>query len=161
MLVTLMLASCAPTIKVDSTETAVPSLTFTPVPQKSTFTPTSENIVQDFRFGNPVENDSQAQIAAQSALRASFNYTEPLMVIKTEIMSYGEYSKLIEQPLNQSANLKVWVVIYFNDEWQNVPPPTPHPPFKGCVYVAINASNGESVEVGGPLNKGILRDCDK
>ena len=74
----------------------------------------------------------------------------------------------------------VWFVIYFNNEWQSkftvptnayndqgqlVPVPldarTPSPPFRGCVSVAINAGSGESVEVGGPLENGILTDCDK
>ena len=180
MLVALMLASCAPTIKINSIQTAFPSSTFTPAPQTSTYTPTSENTVQDFHFGDPVENDSQAQIAAQSALRASFDYAEPLTVIKAEKMSYGEYTKQIGQPLNQSADLQVWFVLYYNDNWKSnftvpsvayndqeqiTPVPlgarTPQPPFRGCVYVAVNAENGSPVEVGGPLSKGILTDCDK
>jgi hypothetical protein len=132
--------------------------------EKISLTNTPQEISKDYRFGNPVENDSHAQIAAQSALKTSFDYAEPLTVIKTEKMSYGEYSELIKQPLNQSEDLKVWVVIYFNDKWQSVPASsdvTPFPSFRGCVYVAINAGSGAPVEVGGPLNNGVLTDCDK
>ena len=69
----------------------------------------------------------------------------------------------IKQPLNQPADLMVWFVIYFNNEWQSkftvptnayndqgqlVPVPldarTPSPPFRGCISVAINAGSGES-----------------
>jgi hypothetical protein len=134
------------------------------IDEKVSLTNTPQGISTNYRFGNPIENDTQAQIAAQSALKASFNYIEPLTTIKTGEMSYGDYSELIQQPLNQSADLKVWVVIYFNDEWQNVPPSsnvTPYPPFSGCVYVAVNASSGAPVEVGGPVNNGVLTDCDK
>ena len=118
---------------------------------------------KNYRFGNPVENEADAQIAASSALKASFNYGGPLTVIKVGKMSYAEYSHLVAQPLNQPADLKVWLVVYLNDTWQSKPSTvktTPYPPFQGCVYVAINADDGSPVEAGGPLNKGILAECD-
>ncbi len=119
---------------------------------------------QAFRFGVPVESEANALIAAQAGLRRTFEYAGPLTVVEVKQMSYGEYSKQIEQLLNQPADLKVWLVIYFNDEWQTKPPATgvtPFPPFRGCVFVAINAADGSPVEAGGPLQAGVMTECDK
>ena len=135
---------------------------------------------QTFRFGDPVESAPNALIAAQSALKPSFNYIEPLKVIKVEQMSYGEYKNLIKQPLNQPPDLKVWLVVFFNNQWQSnftvrakafndqsqlvaVPSEarTPPPPFRGCVSVAINAADGLPVEISGPIQAGILPECDQ
>jgi len=135
---------------------------------------------QTFRFGDPVNSEAQALIAARAGLGSTFEYTEPLKVIEVKQMSYGEYSKQIQQPLNGSADLKVWLVVYFSNKWQSnytvhntalndqqvlvpVPPEarTPPPPFRGCVVEAINASDGTPVEAGGPLQPGIMAGCDK
>jgi hypothetical protein len=139
----------------------------------------SQETSQPFRFGVPVESKEHALIAAQSGLRTAYTYVEPLVVVTVEQMSYGEYAKRINQPLNSPADLKVWFVVYFNQEWQStlpdpteyindqgqiVPLPTymvPSSQFRGCVYMAINADDGSPVEVGGPLQKGIMPECDK
>jgi len=65
-IIVLMLASCTATVHQETTPT--------------------------FRFGVPIESESNALIAAQSGLRASFDYTESLTVVKVEQMSFGEYS---------------------------------------------------------------------
>ena len=119
---------------------------------------------QAFRFGVPVENETHALIAAQAGLRTSFNYVEPLTVVKVEQMSYGEYSQQVGQSINRPADMKVWLVIYFNDKWQNIPPRpdvTPYPPFRGCVYVSINADDGSPLEIGGSLEVGRMTECDQ
>jgi hypothetical protein len=134
--IVLMLASCAPTVHQEITPT--------------------------FRFGVPVESESNALIAAQSGLRASFDYTEPLTVVKVEQMSFGEYSQFVGASNNRPADTQVWLVIYFDDQWQVVPRPlgTAPPPFHGCVYVAINAADGMPLEIGGPVYLGIT-ECDQ
>jgi hypothetical protein len=136
-IIVLMLSSCTPTVYQDSTPT--------------------------FRFGVPVDNESNALIAAQSGLRASFDYTEPLTVVKVEQMSFGEYSKFVGTSNNRPADTQVWFVIYFDKQWQVGPRPmgTPPPPFHGCVYVAINAADGMPLEVGGPLQSSKIAECDQ
>ena len=141
--------------------------------------PTSE-LAPTFRFVYPVENKEQALIAVLSALKRSFTHVAPLGIVTVKQESYGEYAKEIGQPLNSPADLKIWFILYFNEEWQNtfivpsiaindqglivtVPPDsrTPHPPFRGCVVVVINANDGSPVEVGGPLQEGLIPECDK
>lgn len=138
----------------------------------------SQETAQPFRFGVSVESKEHALIAAQSGLRTAYHYVEPLTVITVEQLSYGEYAKRIGQPLNGPADLKVWFIVYFNNEWQSalptptelindqgqiVPLPTnmaPSSQFRGCVYMAINANDGSLVEVGGPLQQGIMTECN-
>jgi len=136
-IIVLMLAACTSTIYQESTPT--------------------------FRFGVPVESESNALIAAKSGLRSSFDYTEPLTVVKVEQMSFGEYSKFVGDSNNRSADTQVWLVIYLNKQWQVGPRPmgTLAPPFHGCVTVAINAADGMPLEVGGPLQPGKIEDCDQ
>lgn len=136
------------------------------------------NPPEKFRFGVPIENEENALIAAQSGLRTSYRYSEPLTVITVEKLSYEEYSRQINQPLNGPSGLTVWLIIYQSNEWtSNLPSPTeyindqgqvvplptnmvPSSQFRGCVYVAINADDGSLVEVGGPLQQGILTECN-
>ncbi len=113
----------------------------------------------DYHFGNPIQNNNDAQIAAQSALRANFDYNNSLLVLKTQEISYGDYAKQINQPLNQSADLKVWFVLYYNKEWKSKSSNS-NSAFGGCVYVAVNSNDGSPVEVGGPLGVGIVNECD-
>jgi hypothetical protein len=136
IIIVLMLASC------------------TPIAHQVT-TPT-------FPFGVPVEGESNALIAAQLGLRASFDYTEPLTVVKVEQMSFGEYSQFVGASNDRPADTQVWLVIYFDNLWQvgSRPMGTPPPPFHGCVYVAINAADGMPLEVGGPVQLGIT-ECDQ
>jgi hypothetical protein len=116
-----------------------------------------------FRFGVPVESESNALIAAQSGLRASFTYTEPLTVVKVEQMSFEEYSKFVGTSNNRPAGTQVWLVVYFDDQWQvgSRPMGTPPVPFHGCVSVAINAADGAPMEVSGPLQPGKIAACDQ
>jgi hypothetical protein len=116
-----------------------------------------------FRFGVPVESESNALIAAQSGLRASFDYAEPLTVVKVEQMSFAEYSKFTGATNNRPADMQVWLVIYFDNQWQvgSRPPGTPPAPFHGCVAVAINAADGMPLEVNGPLQSDRIPGCDK
>jgi hypothetical protein len=131
---------------------------------KSAITPVPQATSRAFRFGDPVESEANALIAAESGLRSGFKYVEPLKVVKVEQMSYGEYSKLEGQSNNHPADLKMWFVVYFDQEWQNIPPRPdvkPSPPFRGCVSVAISADDGLLLEVGGPVQTGIIKECDK
>jgi hypothetical protein len=107
-------------------------------------------------------DESQAEIAAINALRRRFTYTEPLTVIKIERMSYGDYAQLIQQPLNQPADLEVWAVIFLNDQFQSKPLANQtFTPYRGCVYVAVKAGSGAPVEVGGPLTlNSAFPECD-
>jgi hypothetical protein len=125
-----------------------------PFQQKSTPT---------FQFGVPVESESNALIAAQSGLKASFAYIEPLTVVKVEQMSFGDFRKFTGSSNNRPADIQVWLVIYFDDQWQvnSSPPGTPPAPFHGCVYVAINAADGMPLEVGGPVQPDQITGCDK
>jgi hypothetical protein len=136
-IIVLMLASCAPAAQHETTPT--------------------------FRFGIPVESESNALIAAQSGLRASFDYAVPLTVVKVEQMRFGEYSKFVGASTNRPPDMQVWLVVYYDDQWQVGPRPmgTPPPPFQGCVYVAINAADGMPLEVGGPLKSDKIAECDK
>jgi hypothetical protein len=122
-----------------------------------------QEITPTFRFGVPVESKSNALIAALSGLRASFTYTEPLIVVKVEQMSFEEYYKFVDASNDRPADMQVWLVIYFDDQWQVGPRPlgTPPPPFHGCVSVAINAADGMPLEVSGPLQSGKITECDK
>jgi len=152
-LLSICFSACASPI--DSNRVADGQPVLTNVPQETS---------QAFRFGVPVESESHALIAAQAGLRTSFNYIEPLSVVKVEQMSYGEYSKRIGQPINRPADMQVWLVIYFNNEWQSIPPRpdvTPSPPFRGCVVVSINADDGSPLEIGGPLEIGRITECDQ
>jgi hypothetical protein len=134
--IVLMLASCTPNVHQETTPT--------------------------FRFGVPVESESNALIAAQSGLRASFDYTEPLIVVKVDQMSFREYSKFVGTSNNRPADMQVWLVIYFDNQWQvgSRPPGIAPAPFHGCVYVAINAADGMPLEIGGPVYLGIT-ECDQ
>lgn len=126
-------------------------------------TPTSQETSQAFRFGVPIESESHALIAAQAGLRTSFNYTEPLTVVTAEQMSYREYSQRIGGGSDRPPDMKIWLIIYFDGQWQSIPPRgniTPFPPFRGCVSVAINASDGLPLEIGG-LEQGKVAECDK
>jgi|CXWL01.1.fsa_nt_gi hypothetical protein len=138
-----------------------------------------QETAQPFRFGVPVESKEHALIAAQSGLRTAYTYVEPLTVVTVERLSYGEYAKRVNQPLNNPTDLPVWFIVYFNNEWQStlpdpteyindqgqtVPLPTemvPSSQFRGCLYMVINADDGSLVEVGGSLQKGIMPECDK
>jgi hypothetical protein len=125
------------------------------VPQETTPT---------FRFGVPVESESNARIASLSGLRASFDYSEPLTVVKVEQMSWGEYGKFVGTSNPRPADMQVWLVIYYDDELQAhspMPGVTPAPSFQGCVFVAINAADGTPLETGGPLQSGKIPACDK
>jgi hypothetical protein len=135
-IIVLMLASCTPTVHHETTPT--------------------------FYFTVSVESESNALIAAQSGLRASFDYTEPLTVVKVEQMSFGEYSKFVGASNNRPVDTQVWLVIYFDKQWQvgSRPIGTPLPSLHGCVYVAINAADGLPVEVSGPVYLGIT-ECDQ
>jgi len=138
LIIVLMLASCTPTVQQETTPT--------------------------FRFGVPVENKTQALIAAQSGLIRSFDYTEPLTVVKVEQMSFTEYSKFVGTSNDRPTDTQVWLIIYFDDNWQSkapMPGITPPPPFHDCVYVAINAADGMPLEVGGPLQSSKIAECDK
>jgi len=108
-------------------------------------------------------DESEARIAAISALNRSFTYIEPLTMIKIEKMRYGEYVHLIQQSLNQPADLEVWAVIFFDEQFQSSSRHNegPFPPFRGCVGVAIKAGSGAPVEVGGPLtSNSAFPECD-
>jgi len=133
---------------------------------------------QTFRFGDSVETTEQALIAAPSALSRSFNYVEPLVVITVKQGNPEEFSMWAGS--SSPAPKKVWVVVYFNTAWKStftapssfayddqgvvvtIPPEmlTPPPPFRGCVVVVINASNGETMSVGG-LPQGNIPECDQ
>jgi hypothetical protein len=146
-LLSIGLSACATPI--DSNRVADGQPVLTNVPQETS---------PAFRFGVPVESELHALIAAQAGLRTAFEYIEPLTVVKVEQLSYGEYSQQVGQSINRPADMKVWLVIYFNDEWQSIPPRpdvTPSPPFRGCVYVAINADDGS------PLEIGRMTECDQ
>lgn len=108
-------------------------------------------------------DESRAENAAINALKRSFTYIEPLTVIKIEKMSYGDYAQLIQQPLNQPADLEVWAVIFLNDQFQSKPLPNQtFTPYRGCVFVAVKAGSGAPVEVGGPLTllNSAFPECD-
>jgi len=116
-----------------------------------------------YRFGDPVENESQALIAAESNLRTAFNYIETLKAVTVEETTYGDYSKLIGSSSGHPADMKTWLVVYFNDHFQSKAPTpgvTPSPPFRGCVSVLIDSKNGEGMEIGGPLSAGVIPGCD-
>ncbi|MGD0613321.1 MAG: hypothetical protein ABSB41_17625 [Anaerolineales bacterium] len=133
------------------------------ITDKSFLTPTSQGTLQEFHFGDPVVNESQAHIAAQSALRASFNYMEPLTVVEVKPMSYLDYSNFIGTANDMPTGTQVWLIVYFDNQWQFIPSTprvTPVPPFRGCVSVAINAADGLALRVGGPLQTGKIPECD-
>ncbi len=130
-----------------------------------TSTPTApQETLQTFRFGDPVESESQALIAAQSGLGASYDYIEPLTAVKVEQMSYEEYSKFIGTSNDRQTGTQIWLIVYFDDKWQAIgplPSVTPPPPFHGCLAVAINAADGLPLEVGQRIQVGIIPECDQ
>ena len=127
-------------------------------------TPALQAASQAFRFGDPVESESHALIAAQAALGNSFGYSEPLTAVSVEPISYGEYSKRMGGGSDRQADMKTWLVLYFDKQWQAIPPRpdvVPSPPFRGCVSVVINAADGLPLEVGGPVQPGRVAQCDQ
>jgi hypothetical protein len=116
-----------------------------------------------FHFGDPVDSKAHALIAAESALRSSFDYTEPLTVVLVVQANFGEASSRIGGPVNGSPDLPVWLVIFFSDKFQSHAP-TPRvaasPPFQGCAFSIVNADDGLPIVSGGPLNPGISVECD-
>jgi Tol biopolymer transport system component len=131
-----------------------------------------------FRFGNPVETKEQALIAAHAPLTGNFDYVEPPVVITAKQGSPEEFSKWAGS--SSPPPKQVWVIVYFNKAWRStftasssfayneqevtvtIPPEmrTPPPPFRGCVVVVIDASNGHPVSVGG-LPQGVIPECDQ
>jgi DNA-binding CsgD family transcriptional regulator len=106
----------------------------------------------------------QAPDIALSVLKESFAYAEPLKVVKEGEMSYGEFGKLMMESIDRPTELRVWVVVYYNETWQYIPIPqtlTPFPPFRGCVTVIVNLVDGSPMGASGPLSQGILPECDK
>ena len=131
---------------------------------KPSQTPTPQETSQAFRFGVPVESESHALIAAQAGLREGFNYTEPLTVVTVKQISYGEYIDRIGGGSDRPPDMKIWLVIYLDSQFQSIAPRpdvTPSPPFYGCVSVVVNASDGSPLEIGGPLARGKVAECDK
>jgi hypothetical protein len=112
-----------------------------------------------FRFGDPIEGEADALLAARPALRASFDYFDALRVVSVEQMTYGEYSQRFAEPLGRPAGMQLWLVIYFDKAWRAPGPRIPA--FPGCMRVVINASDGSPVEVAGPLRKGMIAACDQ
>jgi hypothetical protein len=130
---------------------------------RSSQTTVPQGTSQAFRFGVPVDSRANALIAAEAGLRTGFEYTEPLTVVRAEQISYGEYIKLGGSD-DRPSDMKIWLIVYFDDKWQSKPPRpnvTPSPPFRGCVDIAINADDGSLLEVGGPLQAGVMTECDK
>ena len=118
-------------------------------------------VTPTFRFGNPIENETQALIAANSGLRSDFEYSEPLNTIFARKMSFSDSSEFTGSSA-EPAPKTVWLIVYFNDKWQSIshnPRITPDPPFRGCVFVIINAEDGLLVGNGGPLMKGKVEKC--
>lgn len=125
---------------------------------------TAPTPTHEFRFGLPVENQADALIAAGTALRGTFDYAEPLSVVSTEQTTWGEYGQRFGAGSDRPADLKIWLVIYFDRQWQahtsdSAAPAVPA--YSGCVVVVIDAKDASSLEVGGPLRKGIIAACDK
>jgi hypothetical protein len=119
---------------------------------------------QAFRFGVPVDSETNALIAARSGLGSAFEYIQPLIVVRVQQMSYGDYVEQIGGSSGRPLDMKVWLVVYFDDRWQSLPPRpdvTPSPSFCGCVSVVIDAKDGLLLEEGGPLKPGRLPECDK
>src|SRR5512141_1354399 len=111
--------------------------------------PLTDSTVQ--AFGAPIQTESDALIAAQGALRTAFNYAEPLTVVSVEQITYAEYSQRFGAGSDHPADLKVWLVVYFDKAWQEIPTGSgvsSIPSFSGCTKVAINAADGSPLEVG-------------
>jgi len=134
----------------------------TPTGVEATQTAAPQATAQGFRFGVPVENESQALSAAEAGLGTGFRYSQPLKVVAVEETSYGAYSQLMGGGSDRPADLKIWLVVYRNEAWQSIasrPDVTPSPLFHGCVAVAINAADGLLLEVGGPVEKSQNMEC--
>ena len=132
-------------------------------PDTSSLTASPQGTSQAFRFGDPVESETNALIAAQAGLKTGFEYTEPLTIVKVEQLSYGDTIELLGASADRPPAMKVWLVIYSNDGWHAIGPSssvTSYLPFQGCVSVLINASDGSLLETGGPLKSGIAAQCD-
>lgn len=71
-LVTFVMVSCAPVVKVVPIETAVPTSTFTPVPPTPTVTPTSILTLDDIRAIIYASNPESPQYDPKSAMYAEF-----------------------------------------------------------------------------------------
>jgi hypothetical protein len=145
---------------------ACAGLTTSNTPTSSTPNQTAmpQETSQPFRFGVPVESESQALIAAEAALRSSFDYAKPLTVVKVEQTTYGDYSKRMGAGSDRPPDMKIWLVIYLDSQFQSIAPRpdvTPSPPFRGCVSVVVNAADGLPMETGGPLQQGKVAECDK
>jgi len=114
-------------------------------------TEVSTRTPQPYRFGNPVENELQALVAAKPGLKTSFGYVEPLGVVSAEELSYDEAGKIVGSSAEPRPAGVVWLIIYHNNEWQYLthnPRYTPDPPFRGCVFVIIDARDGALIGVG-------------
>ncbi len=112
-----------------------------------------------FRFGDPIEGEADALIAAKRALRANFDYFDALTVVSVEQMAYDEYSQRFAEALGGPAGMQVWLVIYFDRAWSVLA--VRIPAFPGCMRVVIKASDGSPLKVAGPLRKGMIAACDR
>jgi hypothetical protein len=142
---------------------ASPAATNTFTTNRPSKTPTPQETSQAFRLGVPVESESQALIAGEAALRGSFDYAEPLTVVKVEQTTYGDYSKRVGTGSDRPPDMTIWLVIYLDTRFQSIAPRpgvTPFPPFHGCVSVVVNAADGLPIETGGPLPVGEVAGCD-
>ncbi|MGD0612234.1 MAG: hypothetical protein ABSB41_12040 [Anaerolineales bacterium] len=176
--ITFLLAGCVPKKMLPATDTPhqapipIPNYSTSGVPQPKPILPPTPSMSspngsvetsQAFQFSVPVDSKTHALIAAKSALRGSFDYTKPLTVVSVDQANFGEASSRIGEPVNGSPDLQVWLVIYYNDEFQaHAPTPreTPSPPYRGCAFAIVNANDGLPVEIGGPLLPGIIAECD-
>lgn len=152
-----LLAACSPLPVYVHTAITQTQATWTLTPK------VPQETLQTFRFGDLVQTESQALIAAQSSLSPRFNSLEPPTVVEVNPMSYLDYSNFIGTSNDRPTGTHVWLIIYFDNQWRYVSPnpkDTPIPPFRGCLFVAINAADGLTLYAGGPLPLGKISECD-
>jgi len=99
-------------------------------------TPISEETLEAFQEGIPIENEQQAVIAARVYLDST----------RIRFTTHPEVVSVVEEPLN------AWKVVFEGDYQINPPDPmhtlTPPAPVHGCVFVAIDTNANVRTEVG-------------
>lgn len=126
------------------------SIVFPETEDTAYLTPIPEETLWLIPVEKPIRHRFDATVAARQAIATTrIHPEEPLHVIYVEKQSFGDAAKRLNKPVDRSADLEVWLVV-FKGKIQIVPPmsePTPGAGDVGCAYAIID-SEGNSYSMG-------------
>ncbi len=124
----------------------------------SFLTPAAEQTVAAFRFDSPIQDRTQAVIAAQAILGSTRLHSKQIpQVASVQELSLAEVQQRMPEAGSslqgdRPADARVWLVI-LKGKWQVFPPDpshtiTPAPASEGCVYVLMDANEPARSQAG-------------